>query len=145
MSAVAASFVQDVDARAIGTHHLAILNIQEYAGMTEGTTIAGDRAVVDVIGFQGKSSAVRHFGPRSGGLRDVMIAMPRMRSTMLSVALMAILTLSGCVGDVVSPGVSLLGTARSSIGHSGLPVTRSNTHTKPCLLTWATASIDLPS
>ena len=33
----------------------------------------------------------------------------------------------GCVGDVTSPGTSDFGTGRSSIGHSGLPVTRSNT------------------
>ena len=34
---------------------------------------------------------------------------------------------NGCVGDVTSPGTSDCGTLRSSMGHSGLPVTRSNT------------------
>ena len=34
---------------------------------------------------------------------------------------------NGCVGDVRSPGVFDCGTARSSIGHTGLPVSRSNT------------------
>src|SRR6267143_3399819 len=33
----------------------------------------------------------------------------------------------GCVGDVRSPGVADCGTGRSSIGQTGLPVTRSNT------------------
>ena len=33
----------------------------------------------------------------------------------------------GCVGDETSPGTSLFGTGRSSIGHSGFPVRRSNT------------------
>ena len=33
----------------------------------------------------------------------------------------------GCVGDDCSPGTSLCGTGRSSIGQIGLPVTRSNT------------------
>jgi acylglycerol lipase len=108
MSAVVSSFVQDVDARAIGTHHLAILNIQEYAGMTEGTTIAGDRAVVDVIGFRGKSSAVRHFGPRSGGQPDGMIAMPRMRSTMLSLLMAAMLSLMACTSELEPPGPSVV-------------------------------------
>ena len=34
---------------------------------------------------------------------------------------------NGCVGDDTSPGTSLFGTARSSIGQSGFPVSRSNT------------------
>src|SRR5689334_18915898 len=34
---------------------------------------------------------------------------------------------NGCVGHASSPGIRLLGTGRSSMGHSGLPVTRSNT------------------
>ena len=33
----------------------------------------------------------------------------------------------GWVGDETSPGTSLFGTGRSSIGHSGVPVFRSNT------------------
>src|SRR5580765_2736843 len=32
----------------------------------------------------------------------------------------------GCVGDAFSPGTSEAGTGFSSIGHTGLPVTRSN-------------------
>ena len=34
---------------------------------------------------------------------------------------------NGCVGDVTLAGMSDFGTGRSSIGHSGLPVTRSKT------------------
>ena len=34
---------------------------------------------------------------------------------------------NGCVGDVCSPGTVDCGTGRSSIGHTGLPVARSNT------------------
>jgi hypothetical protein len=39
----------------------------------------------------------------------------------------------GCVGHACSPGTSLFGTGRSSIGHSGSPVTRLNTYRKPVL------------
>jgi len=34
---------------------------------------------------------------------------------------------NGCVGHAASPGISLEGTRRSSMGHIGSPVTRSNT------------------
>ena len=34
---------------------------------------------------------------------------------------------NGCVGQDCSPGMSLFGTGRSSIGQIGSPVTRSNT------------------
>src|SRR5215218_2410945 len=34
---------------------------------------------------------------------------------------------NGWVGDAASPGISLVGTRRSSMGHIGCPVTRSNT------------------
>ena len=34
---------------------------------------------------------------------------------------------NGCVGDAFSPGTVDAGTGRSSIGHTGLPVTRSST------------------
>src|SRR5262245_5252582 len=34
---------------------------------------------------------------------------------------------NGCVGHACSPGMRLFGTGRSSIGQSGLPVTRSKT------------------
>src|SRR2546425_4434898 len=50
----------------------------------------------------------------------------------------------GCVGHALSPGTSLLGTDRSSIGHSGVPVTRSNTYRNPILVACATTSIILP-
>ena len=33
----------------------------------------------------------------------------------------------GCVGERVSPGTSLAGTGRSSMGQTGSPVTRSKT------------------
>ena len=46
----------------------------------------------------------------------------------------------GCVGQDCSPGISLFGTGRSSIGQSGCPVTRSRTYRKPVLPACATAS-----
>ena len=53
---------------------------------------------------------------------------------------------NGCVGYGFSPGTfESVGTGRSSIGHTGTPVTRSNTNANPCLVTWTTASIRLPS
>src|SRR3954464_1930136 len=52
---------------------------------------------------------------------------------------------NGCVGHACSPGIKLLGTDRSSIGHKGLPVTRSNTYRNPCLLDCATTSTRFPS
>src|SRR5882724_10976346 len=50
----------------------------------------------------------------------------------------------GWVGQACSPGISLFGTGRSSIGQRGLPVTRSNTYKKPCFVACGTASIGLP-
>ena len=52
---------------------------------------------------------------------------------------------NGCVGDVHSPGTSVCGTGRSSIGKNGVPVTRSNTNTNPCLVACATTSTLRPS
>ena len=52
----------------------------------------------------------------------------------------------GCVGQTTSPGMSVsVGTGRSSIGHTGSPVTRSKTYTNPCLLTWASALTGRPA
>ena len=51
---------------------------------------------------------------------------------------------NGCVGDACSPSKSLFGTGRSSMGHSGVPVTRSKTYRKPTLLTCTTARTGLP-
>lgn len=52
---------------------------------------------------------------------------------------------NGCVGYAASPGTSLAGTDRSSTGHSGFPVTRSNTNRNPSFVGAATASTRLPS
>ena len=53
---------------------------------------------------------------------------------------------NGCVGYNTSPGTSVVvSTGRSSIGHTGSPVTRSNTYVNPCFDTSATASIVRPS
>src|SRR4029078_10313869 len=49
-----------------------------------------------------------------------------------------------CVGDVFSPGTSDCGTARSSIGHTGWPVTRSKTYRNACLVGCATALMARP-
>lgn len=54
------------------------------------------------------------------------------------------LSCKGLVGEACSPGTSLVGTGRSSIGNNGLPVTRSNTNIMPCFEPCATASIILP-
>ena len=51
---------------------------------------------------------------------------------------------NGWVGAARSPGTSLGGTSRSSISHTGLPVTRSKTKAKACLVTWATPRTRLP-
>ena len=51
----------------------------------------------------------------------------------------------GCVGEVFSPGTSDCGTGRSSIGHTGCPVTRSKTYRYDSLLGKATALIAFPS
>ncbi len=50
------------------------------------------------------------------------------------------------MGHTNSPGMSVsVGTGRSSMGHTGSPVTRSKTYRNPCLLTWASALIGRPS
>ena len=50
----------------------------------------------------------------------------------------------GCVGAEDSPATSVFGTARSSIGQSGSPVTRLKTYRNPVLPAWATAGIVRP-
>src|SRR6185369_639508 len=52
---------------------------------------------------------------------------------------------NGCVGEAFSPGTSEAATGRSSIGHTGFPVTRSKTKQNPCFVTWATAFTGFPS
>ena len=51
---------------------------------------------------------------------------------------------TGCVGHDTSPGASLLGTGRSSMGHMGFPVTRLNAKTNPALVASATMSTGFP-
>ena len=51
---------------------------------------------------------------------------------------------TGCVGEYHSPGTLPAGTGRSSIGHTGLPVTRSSTNTYACLVTCARALMRRP-
>jgi hypothetical protein len=50
----------------------------------------------------------------------------------------------GWVGEVTSPGTSDLGTTRSSIGHTGRPLVRSNTNAKACFVNWTTALMGVP-
>ncbi len=50
----------------------------------------------------------------------------------------------GCVAEVFSPGTSVCGTGRSTIGHTGLPSSRLNTNVMPVFVTCATAGIFLP-
>src|SRR5688572_31138613 len=52
---------------------------------------------------------------------------------------------NGCVGHGASPGTSLRPTGRSSIGHTGRPLTRSKTNAQPCFVSCTTASMRLPS
>jgi hypothetical protein len=52
---------------------------------------------------------------------------------------------TGCVGHACSPGMSLDGTGRSSIGHTGAPVSRSNTNAQPCFVSCTTASMRFPA
>src|SRR5437762_9104485 len=47
----------------------------------------------------------------------------------------------GCVAEYHSPGTVPFSTGFSGIGHTGLPVTRSSTYRKPCLVGCATALI----
>src|SRR6266849_4955962 len=51
----------------------------------------------------------------------------------------------GCVGEYHSPGTVPTSTCFSSMGHTGLPVTRSSTYRNPCLLGCATAFTAFPS
>ena len=52
---------------------------------------------------------------------------------------------NGCVGEAFSPGASDAGTGFSTIGHTGLPVTRSRMYAHDCFVTWTTALIFFPS
>src|SRR5579864_790624 len=51
---------------------------------------------------------------------------------------------NGCVGEYHSPGTSPFATGCSSIGQMGLPVTRSKTYRKDCLVGCATAFTGRP-
>jgi hypothetical protein len=48
---------------------------------------------------------------------------------------------NGCVGDACSPGTSLCGTGRSSIGKIASPVSRRSTNSNPVLLLWMMTGI----
>src|SRR5580658_10353672 len=50
----------------------------------------------------------------------------------------------GCVGEYHSPGTVPFSTGFSTIGHTGSPVTRSNTYSTAILLVTITALIFLP-
>ena len=52
---------------------------------------------------------------------------------------------NGWVSASSSPGTFDASTGRSSMGHTGSPVTRSKTYSHVCLLGWATALISRPS
>src|SRR3954470_17572446 len=51
---------------------------------------------------------------------------------------------NGCVGEVLSPGTWVCCAGRSSIGHTGCPLMRSNTYSRPCLVACATAFTGRP-
>jgi hypothetical protein len=50
----------------------------------------------------------------------------------------------GCVAAARSPGTSLAGTGRSSMGHNGRPVVRSKAKRNPCLVGATTMSVRRP-
>ena len=52
---------------------------------------------------------------------------------------------NGCVGDVISPGTSVCGTGRSSIGNNDSPVRRSSTNRIPILVACTSAGTSPPS
>jgi hypothetical protein len=52
---------------------------------------------------------------------------------------------NGWVGDACSVGMSLGGTARSSMGKIGAPVSRLSTYSIPFLFAWSTAGTRAPS
>src|SRR5579863_1209932 len=51
---------------------------------------------------------------------------------------------NGCVGEYHSPGTVPFSTGRSSMGHTGLPVSRFSTYRNACLLGCATTGVRLP-
>src|SRR5215831_7367001 len=51
---------------------------------------------------------------------------------------------NGCVGEYHSPGTSPFATGRSSIGHTGCPVMRSNTYRNDCFVGCASALMARP-
>ncbi|MSP03117.1 MAG: alpha/beta fold hydrolase [Acetobacteraceae bacterium] len=90
-----------------------LLDMQKHARMAQRPAIAGDGAVIDVESLRGESGAVRHLGPRSGGLRGGMIAMPRMRSTMLPALLTMSLLFGGCTTRLAPPGAPVMAPAET--------------------------------
>ena len=106
-----APVVQDVKARAIGAHHLLVLDVQEHARVAEGaapsqatvrssTWMISGRESLSVpsgIGASFGSGCVSGRAEASG-----MIAMPRMRfnhaRAPLCMALLACCLLTGCAG-----------------------------------------------
>src|SRR5262249_55839097 len=121
MSAVASSFLQNVDAGAIGTDDLMVLDEQKHPGMAERTAVAGDGAVVDVKGLRGQSGAVRHVDPRSGGVRARVVAGPGGRSMVLSFLLL----LGGCFARFDPPGPAIMrreATADAFVMRDGMPL-----------------------
>jgi acylglycerol lipase len=122
MSAVAGSFLQDVDARAVRAHHFLIVDVEKHPWVSHRSAITGNGAVVDVKSLRGEtpgqsrvvSVAFRHFCPRSGGLRAVMIAMPRMHSTVLCAFAVTAFLLAACAGQLDPPGPAVTKAAETS-------------------------------
>ena len=52
---------------------------------------------------------------------------------------------NGCVGASCSPGTMDDGTSRSSIGHTGSPVSRLKAKVMPCFVVWMAIGTSCPS
>jgi hypothetical protein len=87
-----------------------------------------------------KSSRIASASARSSGVKSIRssVVMPWWSKGRGQVG-------KGCVSAATSPGTFDGGTGRSSIGHRGSPVSRSNAKTNACLVTWATAFTGRPS
>src|SRR4051812_12555325 len=124
--------IQDVEARAVRTHHLLARDAQVNPRMTQrpSAAVAGDGAGIDMddlggfyrIGGRG-GGAVRHVCPFCGLASRMMIAMWGMLSTVLrrlTYVLLAALLLSGCIGAGMAP-----------IAHTGIPAETADSFVMP--------------
>src|SRR4029077_3652768 len=107
---------------------------------------SGPLALPRIGGANGDGSYLYFFRRSSACARSSGVKSMRSSGTLMKLrAYAGGLVGNGCVADSFSPGTSDCGTGRSSIGHTGWPVTRSKTYRKACLPGRATALIALPA